>query len=50
MEISGLLVSWLVDKSVKLLECCSSYYTPQEYIDKNEQKVFRRCRPVQSRD
>ena len=47
---SSLLVSWLMDKTVELLECCSSYYTPQEYIDKKEHEVCRCGPPVQPRD
>jgi hypothetical protein len=42
----GLLVGGLMDKSVELLECCSGYYTPQEYIDEKEQEVFRCGPPV----
>jgi hypothetical protein len=42
----SLLVGGLMDKSVQLLERCSGYYTPQEYIDEKEQEVFRCGPPV----
>jgi hypothetical protein len=46
----SILVSGLMDKLVELLECCSSYYTPQEHIHEKKYVVFHCCFPVQSRE
>lgn len=38
--LKNLLCRGLIKKLLKLLKCCSCYYTPKEYVDENKQVIF----------